>query len=209
MPDPSDTRLLVLHGLRLKGFGEPAAIGAIVGLDADEVTEHLDALLADEMVQRRDGTQLAGWGPTTAGRAEQERLLEAELDAAGCRAAVAAAYEAFLELNKPLLEICTAWQMRNETTLNHHTDAAYDRAVIDRIVKHHGELEPILDRLEAALDRYAGYRPRFALALDKLQDGEHDWFTKPAVDSYHTVWFQLHEDLLDTLGIDRANEGSP
>jgi hypothetical protein len=28
------------------------------------------------------------------------------------------------------------------------------------------------------------------------------------IDSYHTVWFQLHEDLLNTLGIDRATEGS-
>jgi len=24
--------------------------------------------------------------------------------------------------------------------------------------------------------------------------------------SYHTVWFELHEDLLATLGIDRASE---
>jgi hypothetical protein len=80
--------------------------------------------------------------------------------------------------------------------------------VIDRLVKHHSELEPILDRLEAALDRYAGYRPRFERSLDLLQDGESDWFTKPTIDSYHTVWFQLHEDLLDTLGIDRASEVS-
>jgi hypothetical protein len=28
------------------------------------------------------------------------------------------------------------------------------------------------------------------------------------IDSYHTVWFQLHEDLLNTLGIDRSTEAS-
>jgi hypothetical protein len=27
------------------------------------------------------------------------------------------------------------------------------------------------------------------------------------IDSYHTVWFELHEDLLSTLGIERASEG--
>ena len=34
-----------------------------------------------------------------------------------------------------------------------------------------------------------------------------EWFTKPVIDSYHTVWFELHEDLLATLGIERASEG--
>ncbi len=27
------------------------------------------------------------------------------------------------------------------------------------------------------------------------------------IDSYHTVWFELHENLLATLGIERAREG--
>ena len=26
------------------------------------------------------------------------------------------------------------------------------------------------------------------------------------IDSYHTVWFELHEDLLATLGLERAAE---
>jgi hypothetical protein len=26
--------------------------------------------------------------------------------------------------------------------------------------------------------------------------------------SYHTVWFELHEDLLATLGIERSSEGA-
>jgi hypothetical protein len=26
------------------------------------------------------------------------------------------------------------------------------------------------------------------------------------VDSYHTVWFELHEDLLCTLGLERSSE---
>jgi hypothetical protein len=26
------------------------------------------------------------------------------------------------------------------------------------------------------------------------------------IESYHTVWFELHEDLLATLGIQRAGE---
>jgi predicted ArsR family transcriptional regulator len=208
MPHASDTRLLVLHGLRLKGFGEPDAIAEVVGIDADHVAKHLDDLLSDELVVRRDGPRLAGWGLTAAGRAEQERLLADELAEAGHRATVQGAYESFLALNMALLEICTAWQMLDETTINDHSDPAYDAAAIERLARHHDELDPILTALEAALARYHPYRPRFDVSVERLQAGEHDWFTKPMIDSYHTVWFQLHEDLLNTLGIDRATEGS-
>ena len=41
-----------------------------------------------------------------------------------------------------------------------------------------------------------------------MRAGERDWFAKPMIDSYHTVWFQLHEDLLNTLGIERSKEVS-
>jgi len=208
VPHASDTRLLVLHGVRLKGFGEPDAIGAIVGLEADEVAKHLDGLLVEELVLRRDGPRLAGWGPTAAGRAEQERLLAEELDTSGARADVHAAYQRFLALNAPLLEICTAWQMKDESTINDHGDSGYDQGVIERLEGHHESLEPILGQLEAALERYLHYRPRFDGSLGRLRSGDHDWFTKPMIDSYHTVWFQLHEDLLNTLGIERVSEGS-
>ena len=33
-----------------------------------------------------------------------------------------------------------------------------------------------------------------------MRAGDPDWFTRPTVDSYHTVWFELHENLLATLG---------
>jgi hypothetical protein len=36
--------------------------------------------------------------------------------------------------------------------------------------------------------------------------GAREWFTRPVIDSYHTVWFELHEDLLSTLGLARASE---
>ena len=39
-----------------------------------------------------------------------------------------------------------------------------------------------------------------------MRRGETDWLTKPIIDSYHTVWFELHEDLLATLGLERGHE---
>jgi hypothetical protein len=37
----------------------------------------------------------------------------------------------------------------------------------------------------------------------RLNDGEREWLASPTIDSYHTVWMQLHEDLLLALGLER------
>ena len=67
-------------------------------------------------------------------------------------------------------------------------------------------MQPIADDLAASLSRFARYAPRLSNAVDRVRTGEVDWFTKPVLDSYHTVWFELHEDLLATLGIERGEE---
>ena len=41
-----------------------------------------------------------------------------------------------------------------------------------------------------------------------MQAGDHHLFTGVMCGSYHDVWMELHEDLILTLGIDRAKEGS-
>ena len=68
-------------------------------------------------------------------------------------------------------------------------------------------VQPVCRDLAAALERFDGYGERLASARKKVEGGDTDWFTKPLIDSYHTVWFELHEDLLATLGIDRSKEG--
>ena len=203
----SDSRLLVLHGLRLKGFAEAAAVAALIDLDPGDVATQLEQLKDEELVLYREG-RLTGWALTPAGRKAQEQALQAEMQACGARDAVFDAYKRFLDLNNDLLGICTAWQMKDEATINDHSDVAYDQGVIDDLHALHAKVEPIVSDLEAILDRYCGYRPRLEASLAKLRDGDVDWFTKPLIDSYHTVWFQLHEDLLNTLGIERSQEGA-
>jgi hypothetical protein len=206
MADPSSARLLVLHGLRLKGFAEAKDIAELACLEAEVVAAQLEQLKADELVLYREG-RLTGWALTPAGRKAQEAALADELDAAGARDLVFDAYKRFLDLNTELLTICTAWQMKDEATINDHLDRAYDQGVIDQLQELHRRVEPIISDLEGTLDRYCGYRARFEASLERLRSGEREWFTKPLIDSYHTVWFQLHEDLLNTLGIERSQEG--
>jgi hypothetical protein len=38
-----------------------------------------------------------------------------------------------------------------------------------------------------------------------VQAGDAAYFAAPMIASYHTVWFELHEDLLATLGIARSS----
>jgi hypothetical protein len=70
----------------------------------------------------------------------------------------------------------------------------------------HRRVEPLCDDLAGALERYRPYRPKLTRAIEKVEAGEREWFTKPVLPSYHTVWFELHEDLLTTLGLDRTAE---
>jgi hypothetical protein len=209
MSAPSEPRTLVLHGLRLKGFGEAAAVGEAVGVPEADAKPLLDQLVADGFAAYRDG-KLSGFSLTKPGREEHARLVADELDAAGARAAVRAAYQRFLVLNPELLAVCTEWQLREvdgQSTVNDHSDGVYDAGVIEKLSSLHARVEPICADLGSALDRYAGYGPRLAHALHRVRMGDTDWFTKPMIASYHTVWFEMHEDLLSTLGIERGAEG--
>lgn len=59
---------------------------------------------------------------------------------------------------------------------------------------------------ERVLTRFRGYDARFAAALARARAGESAWVDRSDVDSCHRVWFELHEDLIATLGLDRYAE---
>ena len=86
--------------------------------------------------------------------------------------------------------------------------ADYDARVIGDLRTLHNETAPLVQRLGSLLERFDRYEPRLSTAVERVEAGDRDWFTKPLIDSYHTVWFELHEDLLSTLGKERASEES-
>jgi hypothetical protein len=199
-----------MHGLRLKGFAEAPAVAEVIAMPEGDTKAALDQLVGEELASYRDG-RLSGFTLTPAGRAEHARLLAEELDAHGVRDAVHAAYAKFLGHNGDLLTVCTAWQLRDvdgTSAINDHTDAAYDAGVIEQLAEVHGHVEPICQELAGSLLRFANYGPRLADALQRVRSGDTDWFTKPMIPSYHTIWFELHEDLLATLGIERGQEAT-
>lgn len=205
----SSPELLVVHSLRLKGFADADALADAAGVSVDVATPILDGLVAAERARFRDGAR-TGYSLTKEGRAFGEELLSAELTAAGVRADVDASYRRFLTKNQDFLALCTDWQTRmvdGTQVLNDHSDAAYDAEILTRLESADEAIQPICADLHRSLDRFGMYGPKLAKALANVRAGEQDWFTKPMIESYHTMWFELHEDLLATLGIERTSEG--
>ena len=94
------------------------------------------------------------------------------------------------------------WSSSTATqAVNDHADAAYDAAVLDRLGTLH-----VGHRLRCSrpgggrCDAFGRYGRRLRRRPRHGSRRRADWFTKPTIDSYHTVWFELHEDLLATLG---------
>ena len=59
---------------------------------------------------------------------------------------------------------------------------------------------------EAGPRRLADYRARLDRALEGAQAGDGRYVASPRVDSYHGIWFELHEDLIGLAGRTRADE---
>jgi hypothetical protein len=192
MPHPSPAGLLVLHGVRLKGFADTAAVAARFGLDPDQTHEELLDAQAHGWVSRSSFAGLDGWSLSETGRRRNEAQLRDELDRTGAHGAVAAVHDRFLPLNTRAAQLFTASQLGS--------GGAAD--VVRPLADLAGELHDVERALAAYLGRFAGYHDRFAGALARVSD-DPAWITGIEVDSCHRVWFELHEDLIATLGITR------
>ncbi|MEV4675867.1 MULTISPECIES: transcriptional regulator [Actinomadura] len=192
----------MLHVLRCIGHAELPRVADAAGLPDLDAESHLIDLAAAGLVTRTSGA----WGLTEAGRDEDARRTARELDAGGARGALTAAYEKFMALNPELLDLCSAWQLRTVDGVaapNDHSDSSYDARVLDRFADLDRRAEAVIADLAAALPRFGRYRARLSAALDRARAGALEHLAD-SMTSYHTVWFQLHEDLLATLGIPRA-----
>lgn len=203
-PPATDADLLVLHTLRCVGFAGLPRLAAAAGLSQSDVESELIDLAVAGLVTHMAG-EFGGWGLTDAGRVADAERVTGELESAGARTAVKAAFDSFLVLNPELLDLCAAWQLRSVDgvmTANDHSDPSYDARVLNRFAEFHERAVVVCAELAAALPRFDRYRVRLAEALGRATSGELGYVTDGTA-SYHAVWAELHEDLLATLGIPR------
>jgi hypothetical protein len=188
----------VLHAVRVKGIAPTEAVILATGLPADEVARELAELEAAELVLQRPSKKRPGWVLTEIGRDRHGKWI-VEAHDPGKLEVLAVHYEGFLTVNGDVKAVSAHWQ-------GAATDAArFD--LVDRIEDLHGKAAPVLEKAGTVIERYGRYGERLAVALERLEDDPR-YFVSPLVDSYHTVWFECHEDFLLTLGRTRAGEGS-
>jgi hypothetical protein len=207
LSDPGD---LALHGPRVLGFASASRIGARFGVDRAVVDEALLDFEARGWVQQSRFAGSSGWSLTETGRLENERRLSRELDDAGARDTVTAVHTEFVPLNRRFAKACTDWQIRptrvDRLAFNDHTDWVWDERVMEVLGSIGIAVQGLDTRLTERLARFGGYADRYSSALARVDAGERRWVDAPEVDSCHTVWIQLHEDLLATLGRQRGSD---
>lgn len=210
MSHQSEPRLLILHALRLLGFADEAAIASRAGRSCEEALLVLREAQAAGWVQHLEFFDLAGWSLTDVGKGENERQLAVERRIADPDNVIAAVYRDFLPLNARLLRATTDWQIRPSAddmfAVNDHCDSAWDSRVLDEVEALGTELAPLVERLSGVLLRFDGSLTRYESALRRAREGHPEWIDRTDVDSCHRIWFQVHEDLIATLGIDRGSE---
>jgi DNA-binding MarR family transcriptional regulator len=190
------TELTVLQAVRLKGRVRPAELAATLGEDPTETTATVEALSAAGLLV--DGATLR----LSPGGRERLNALLAEERGGIDSPAVAAVYDDFRSVNADFKALVTDWQLKDGKP-NTHEDAEYDAAVLARLDALHERVAPIIAAAADQLARLRAYLTKLGAALDRVKAGETAWLTRPLIDSYHTVWFELHEELILAVGLTR------
>jgi hypothetical protein len=193
------SELAVLQAVRLKGRVSLADLAATLGEGTDDVAGTVERLTKSGLLI--DGKALR---VSPDGRVRLDELLVAERKQIDT-AALGAAYADFRAVNPEFKALVTDWQLRDGRP-NTHDDTAYDAAVLARLDDVHRRVTPIVTAAAAQLPRLSHYSAKLQAALDHVHGGDTAWLSRPLIDSYHTVWFELHEELIVAAGLTRESE---
>ncbi len=188
----------LLHAIAIKKHADAAALADLAGQSAATLAPLLERAVATGRAAEAQGRYLL----TPAGHMILEGQYGVRCAALREDPAFVAAYDRFELINADLKQAITDWQLVDiggQSLPNDHSDRDYDAAILDRLAGIHERLEPILQTFAASEPRYARYGEKLERALDRAEDGDTAWVSDATIESYHTVWFELHEDLLRVL----------
>ena len=197
----------IVRSLSIRGASMQEALAASLGAAPEALEGPLEALTA---AGRVGPGKPFGVGLTEAGEEHAAELLAADRTALGDERAIRT-IDAFQAFDERLKEAVRDWQLRSiagEIVPNDHTDTAWDEGVLARLAEIHEEVGPWLAALASDLPRTIVYAGRLGAALEAAQSGDGRFVASPRVDSFHGVWFELHEDLIRLAGRTRAQEVS-
>ncbi len=193
-----------VRALTVKGIAEAAGLATVLRSPEAELTPILEQAVAAGLVKSAGGM----FSLTPDGKERGAALVAAHQEQWG-KANAEAALGAFVPFDQHMKAVVTAWQMREvggQQVINDHSDAAYDTGVLADVAALHGEVGPWLTGLAGQLPWLGGYAARLDEAARLVAGGDPRYIASPRVDSYHSVWFELHEDLILLAGRTRADE---
>ncbi|HEY1706927.1 MAG TPA: pyruvate, phosphate dikinase [Rhizomicrobium sp.] len=187
--------------LAIKGLTSRTALSEILGVDPNDLAKRLAAISeyvdvskpifvkpTGEAIDRAGAAIAAHRVLLTRGRAE-DLLLE------------------FRSLNTAVKKLITDWQL--ESTCETHTSGGRgndpDHAVVGRVLKLHEAVSAWIRGIQPP-QVVAIYLSRLGAAVEKMTGGDQRFLASPRVDSYHSVWFELHEYLIRLAGSSREKE---
>jgi len=191
----------LIRALTIKGSAAVDALASALTSNPKDVQPVIDRLVKEGLVERK----ATAFRLTSKGKARGRELLAADRDRWGSKNAIAA-LQAFHLLDQRMKETVTAWQMREvggQQVLNDHADPIYDRRVLGRLTALHQDTNDWLSSLRTAPKSVNLYLARLDRALQSARFDER-FIASPAVDSYHGVWFELHEALMQLAGRTRS-----
>lgn len=195
--------LAVVRALALLGFATIERVAIALAAPPDAVDKVLKSLPPNYI-----GKAPRGLHVTPEGRAWLSGQLKAERDGVD-RGAAERLYQDFMLFDTGFKQLVTDWQIKlvdGNRVPNDHTDAAYDAAIRARVAGFHQATLALLPGVLALLPRLKPFATRLVRAANAIAAGDGSMIASPLKDSYHTVWFELHEELIHLAGRDRAIE---
>ena len=189
------TPLEFLRTIQLKGLCSAERLASALGATDAEVAAGLETHQAILKTTPR------GYALTPDGRGWV--LEQIALEAAAIETGLLEAeWEQFIELNHSFKKLVTEVQ---HSGIN---GAGHERWpwLLDEMAGLHEAFTPVVEGVGAKAPRLAAYQPRFDAAIGAIRSGDHTMIASPLKDSYHTLWFEYHEELIALTGRDRATE---
>jgi hypothetical protein len=193
------SELSVLRAVRLKGRVSEADLVATLDEEPADIAATLAQLTAAGLLAEGRALRISPEG--------RERLnaLLAEERSGVDQNVLAKSYDDFRAVNNEFKGLLSDWQIKDGQP-NSHDDPEYDAAVLNHLDNVHQQVLPVIATVTTLLPRLSRYAEKLDSAFAKIKAGETVWLARPIIDSYHTVWFELHEELIAASGLTREEE---
>jgi len=111
----------------------------------------------------------------------------------------------FEVINNRFKSLISKWQVKEvngRLIPNVHDDPEYDFSILEQLNKVHEETKDLISRIANIFPIYERFIKRLDVTWERINNGNFEYIDV-ARNSYHNIWFELHESLLKLSGMKR------